>query len=599
MSLHRIYKESLMLQSLLGQGSAFRRLTAPWFDSRTSNRWRRSRRSPLKQVLLAGFGLLLALFSVLLQSIPVEAVPISEVPDPRATGGWVTDRVGILNDSAQTEINTRITELEATDGSEIVVVVVRDTQPAATPRDYALELFNTWGIGKAEQDNGVLLLVSTGDRRVEILTGDGLGQRLPDAQVQSIVDRVIIPRFKQEDYGGGVLQGTVAVIDALKGVAPPSAANSGSTPSRLMQGEASLSPPEVRGWPGLVALIENLGLYVAAAFAIATGVYLGAVKLFRRRIFVTVDGRSRTPSYSTWSIHGLLAIGAWAVTFNFGLFIFAAIALFSNPSFIFPAFLVITIGLHCINPNLNLRAHAKKYDTSVFSAGAGIFFRSVLMLLVLGVARMLWIAAAHGAGLIDSPLDMSPAEQAVDWAFALALYNFVNLQMWLEYRFFLDANNKLTLTNFLCDRCRHPLTPIDDASLQTLLTKPEETAQSLGSIGFRGWQCLSCSPILSRDGTYLLRQVLNRAKYDLCGTCEERTVTRETEVLAEATYSSSGSKKVTRTCHCCGHEEERIARIPMKVRSSSSSSSSYSSSSSSGGSSGGGSSSGGGGGGSW
>ena len=585
-----------MLQPLLGQGSALQWLTTRGASSDRGRFWQTHRRSPFKPLLLAGFGLLLALFSVLLQSVPVEAVPISDVPNPRATGGWVTDMAGILNDSAQAEINTRITELEATDGSEMAVVVVPDTQPAATPRDYALELFNTWGIGKAEQDNGVLLLVSTGDRRVEIITGDGLGQRLPDAQVQRIVDRVIIPRFKQEDYGGGVLQGTVAVIDALTGVASPSAANSGSTPSRLTQNEARLSPPELRGWRGLIDLIDQVGLYVAAAFAIASGAYLGGVKLSRRRIFVTVDGSPHKPSHSRWLIRGLLAIGVVAVLFNLGLFIFAAIALFSKPSFIMPAFLVITIGLGCMNPDTSLRTRAEGDNTSTISKGVGLVIRSILMLILVVVAMVIGVAIVQGVFLFD----MSAGGQAVVGAIALALYNVINLQRWLEHQFFLDANQNLTLANFMCDRCRHPLMPVDDTSLKTLLTKPEETAQSLGSVDFGGWQCLSCSPVLSRDGTYLLRQV-KRSGYDRCSTCEERTVTSESEVLAAATYSSSGSRKVMKTCQCCGREEEKIVTIPRKVRSSSSSSSSYSSSSSSssGGSFGGGSSSGGGGGGSW
>ena len=77
-------------------------------------------------------------------------------------------------------------------------MTVAQTSPSATPKDFTTELFNYWEIGKAESDNGILFLVSTSDRRVEIETGYGIEPILPDAKVGNIIDTKITPRFKQK-----------------------------------------------------------------------------------------------------------------------------------------------------------------------------------------------------------------------------------------------------------------------------------------------------------------------------------------------------------------------------------------------------------------
>jgi uncharacterized protein len=80
--------------------------------------------------------------------------------------------------------------------------ILRRTQ-GATPKEYATELFNRWGVGKREADNGVLLLVSLGDRRVEIETGYGMEAILPDAVAGEILDTAVVPRFRAGDIPGG------------------------------------------------------------------------------------------------------------------------------------------------------------------------------------------------------------------------------------------------------------------------------------------------------------------------------------------------------------------------------------------------------------
>ncbi|MCC5898449.1 MAG: TPM domain-containing protein [Phormidium sp. BM_Day4_Bin.17] len=110
-----------------------------------------------------------------------------------------------------------ISALEAENGSEIAVVTVANTASQPSPKRFATRLFNDWGIGKAEVDNGVLFLHSVDDRRVEIETGYGVEEILPDTKVGAILDQEILPRFGDNDFDGGTLAGVEAIISALSG----------------------------------------------------------------------------------------------------------------------------------------------------------------------------------------------------------------------------------------------------------------------------------------------------------------------------------------------------------------------------------------------
>ena len=145
-----------------------------------------------------------------------DALTVEEVTNPRQdNGGWVKDMADILSDETETKINRLIADLETTNGTEIAVVTVPDTSPAATPKAFATELFNYWGIGKADTDNGVLFLISVEDRRVEIETGSGLQTILPDTEIKEIIDNKITPQYKQGNYDRGTLNGTKALVVAL------------------------------------------------------------------------------------------------------------------------------------------------------------------------------------------------------------------------------------------------------------------------------------------------------------------------------------------------------------------------------------------------
>jgi uncharacterized protein len=166
-----------------------------------------------KQIIWIG----LLSFSAIAFPVTSQAITVQEVPNPRQVNNtWVTDKANILSDSTETQLNKMISDLEAKNGSEIAVVTVPDTKPSATPKALGTELFNFWKIGKKGKNNGVLLLISSGERRVQIETGSGIQSILPDAKAVGIIQTEITPRCKQQDFDGGTLAGTKALVNVLQ-----------------------------------------------------------------------------------------------------------------------------------------------------------------------------------------------------------------------------------------------------------------------------------------------------------------------------------------------------------------------------------------------
>ncbi len=167
----------------------------------------------LKQTITLSFVGATVLFS----PIATQALTVEEVTNPRQDNhGWVTDMADILSDRTETKLNSLINNLEQNNGAEIAVVTVPETAPADSPKAFATELFNYWGIGKAELDNGVLFLVSMGDKRVEIETGEGIESTLSDTEVAQIIDTKITPQYKHKNFDRGTIDGTKALISSLQ-----------------------------------------------------------------------------------------------------------------------------------------------------------------------------------------------------------------------------------------------------------------------------------------------------------------------------------------------------------------------------------------------
>ena len=156
-------------------------------------------------------------------SFPCYALTVEEVPNPRQTyGGWVTDMASILSDETERWLDNKISQLESKNGVEMAVVTVTETSPEPSPKSFATELFNYWGIGKAKENNGILFLVSVNEHRVEIETGLGIEPVISNSLIAEIIDRDIKPLFEKKEFDLGIL---IAVDDLIAEVGSGSETN--------------------------------------------------------------------------------------------------------------------------------------------------------------------------------------------------------------------------------------------------------------------------------------------------------------------------------------------------------------------------------------
>lgn len=145
---------------------------------------------------------------------------IRTIQSPRDYGGWVTDKAHVLKPPEITMLNTRIEALNQDFGVEMAVVTANDLLRFVPPKQHALWLFNRWGIGDSEAQNGLLMMLFPDIRRLEMITGDGMALHLTDAWLAQMQAQTIVPLLKKGEIGGGLLAGVDAVDRKLRGLVP-------------------------------------------------------------------------------------------------------------------------------------------------------------------------------------------------------------------------------------------------------------------------------------------------------------------------------------------------------------------------------------------
>ncbi|MEO7265879.1 MAG: TPM domain-containing protein [Ferruginibacter sp.] len=142
---------------------------------------------------------------------------VRELLKPRTgTQVLVNDFAGILTPDQKAALEYKLVAFDDSTSTQIAVVIINDLQ-GFDVADYAVQLGRAWGIGGKEFSNGVLLLISVKDRKLNIATGYGVEGALPDITSKHIIDEEIVPNFKGNDYYRGIDKGTDAIIKAVKG----------------------------------------------------------------------------------------------------------------------------------------------------------------------------------------------------------------------------------------------------------------------------------------------------------------------------------------------------------------------------------------------
>jgi len=131
-----------------------------------------------------------------------------------ALTGRVVDDAGILDAATRAILTEKLAALEAKTTDQLVVATVKSLQGTSV-EDYGNRLFRAWRLGQAGKNNGVLLLVAPNERKVRIEVGYGLEGTLPDAVGKLIIENGILPRFRANDFSGGITRGVDDVIQVL------------------------------------------------------------------------------------------------------------------------------------------------------------------------------------------------------------------------------------------------------------------------------------------------------------------------------------------------------------------------------------------------
>jgi len=166
-------------------------------------------RWPVAVVLAAAAGLCLLLGATASFGLDV----------PRLSGR-VNDYGDMISPQARATLEAELAALERTDSTQVVVLTVPSLEGDVI-EGFSIRVGDAWKIGQKGKDNGVILIVSKADRKMRIEVGRGLQGVLTDLLAGRIIDRVIKPRFKENRFDDGFLDGTRAIIAATRGEFKP------------------------------------------------------------------------------------------------------------------------------------------------------------------------------------------------------------------------------------------------------------------------------------------------------------------------------------------------------------------------------------------
>jgi len=156
------------------------------------------------------------LLNLLLFTCVLDGFTQAEIPVQPKEQTSVYDGAKLLSGYEKNALEQKLINYADTTSTQIVVATVK-TINGEDIALYAAEWAQKWGIGQANEDNGILVLVAKDDRKLWITTGYGVEHLLTDALTKRIVTNIITPQFKQGDFYGGLDRGTSAIIQILNG----------------------------------------------------------------------------------------------------------------------------------------------------------------------------------------------------------------------------------------------------------------------------------------------------------------------------------------------------------------------------------------------
>lgn len=203
----------------------------------------------------------------------------------------VTDQTGTLTREQQAGLERMLQEFEARKGTQIAVLMVASTKPEPIEQ-YALRVGEQWKIGRKKVDDGAILVVAKDDRALRIEIGYGLEGVLNDATASRIIREVIVPRFREGDFYGGINAGLDRMMRLIDGEPLPAP-------------QKSASPAAEGGWMQLLPMLLIVALIGGGILRAMFGRFLGAA------------ATGGVVGLLAWTLAGTLLIALIAALFAF------------------------------------------------------------------------------------------------------------------------------------------------------------------------------------------------------------------------------------------------------------------------------------------
>lgn len=482
---------------------------------------------------------------------PSHSYAISEIPNPKIQGKnfYVSNPDGIISSTTEAELNEISTRIESLTQAEYAIVLV-DNFDGGDDFSFAVDLFNNWGIGKSDANNGLLLFIAKEQRSYRFISGSGIEGIFTDYYLGRMGREILVPHFRNEDYDRGVLEVSKAIERVF-------------TSPDAKEELAKMMPQDLPFFHKNNVHFRNSLLVLVLFSAIYLYIFFVEGMLTGRKIT-----KSNKPSKKIKSsISSRIGKGCIIVFFLvfFGLFFIPLLTVLSEytkiftqknaPYFTFVAsgiFISLVLGASYRRISRYFSGDKKDHQKKMIQWTACMFLPILMMPLA-------WPAFLQIGRTIKRNQDrFDPPDNSGNW----------------------ERINRNTIP----------------ASPKNFLDAGQRKEEILQTVSYEIWR---------NTASGLIKTIpWNRhKKYYTCPDCGYYTCTKEWVILKKATYSSKGLKEHREKCKNCSYYTSlKVKKIPKKVQSNSSSSGGeWGGSSGGGGSSsfGGGSSSGGGAGGRW
>jgi uncharacterized protein len=180
---------------------------------------------------------------------------IAAEPKFPALTGRVVDDAHLLDANSRAAIETKLADLESKTGRQLVVVTLPSLQGYEI-EDFGYRLGRAWGIGEKGKNTGALLIVAPNEHRARIEVGYGLEGTLTDAVSRLIIENGILPRFRNNDFAGGILRGVDDIVQVLTGDAED---------FKRRAAEQNNPPAGAQGWGQFIIIALFIGLWLSFA----------------------------------------------------------------------------------------------------------------------------------------------------------------------------------------------------------------------------------------------------------------------------------------------------------------------------------------------